>query len=137
MDDRSMGVPVVGADGASRTVLVADDDDAVRGLIALALARGALAVVQAGDGDEALALARGVRPALAVLDVQMPGRDGIAVCRALKGDLLTAATPVVVLTAETGPEVRERALAAGADAFLTKPSSPAALLALVRDLLPP
>jgi CheY-like chemotaxis protein len=122
---------------ASRTVLVADDDDAVRGLIALALARGALAVVQARDGDEALASARRVRPDLAVLDVQMPGHDGIEVCHALKADPATAGMPVVVLTAEAQPDVRERALAAGADAYLTKPFSPAALLALVRQLLPP
>jgi CheY-like chemotaxis protein len=98
---------------------------------------GALTVVQASDGDEALTLARGVRPALAVLDVQMPGSDGIAACHALKSDTLTAATAVVILTAEVGPEVRGRALAAGADAYLTKPFSPAALLALVRQLLPP
>jgi two-component system, OmpR family, response regulator ResD len=116
----------------ARTVLVAADDDAVRGLIALALARGALEVVRARDGDEALASARCVRPDLAVLAVLMPGPDGIAVCRALK-----AAMPVVVLTAEATPDVRARAQAAGVDAYLTKPSSPAALLALVRRLLPP
>jgi putative transposase len=80
---------------AFRTVLIADDDDAVRGLIALALARGALTVVQASDGDEALALARGVRPALAVLDVQMPGPDGIAVCRALKTDPVPCTNSII------------------------------------------
>jgi two-component system response regulator ResD len=122
---------------APRTILVADDDDAVRHLVALTLARGALMVVQAGDGAEALALARCLRPDLAVLDVLMPGPDGIAVCRALKADPATAAMPVVIVTAEAGPDARGRALAAGADAYLTKPFSPAALLALVRDLLPP
>jgi CheY-like chemotaxis protein len=109
---------------APRTVLVADDHAEVRLLVSLALARGALAVVEAGDGDAALALARRVRPTLAVLDVQMPGPDGIEVCRALKADPRTAAAPVIILTA-------------GADAFVAKPFSPAALLALVQGLLPP
>ena len=118
-------------------ILVADDDAAIRQLIALTFERGALTVVQAASGDEALALARRVRPALAVLDVMMPGVDGIAVCRALKADPPTAATPVIILTAEAAPDVQERALAAGADAYLTKPFSPAALLALARRLLLP
>jgi CheY-like chemotaxis protein len=122
---------------APRTVLVADDHAEVRLLVSLALARGALAVVEAGDGDAALALARRVRPTLAVLDVQMPGPDGIEVCRALKTDPRTAAAPVIILTAGAAPEVQERALAAGADAFVAKPFSPAALRALVRQLLPP
>jgi CheY-like chemotaxis protein len=122
---------------APRTVLVADDDDDVRGLVVLTLARGALTVVEATDGAGALALARRLRPDLALLDVLMPGPDGIDVCRALKADPATAAMPVVVLTAEAQPDVRARAQAAGADAYLTKPFSPAALLALVRDLLPP
>jgi CheY-like chemotaxis protein len=121
----------------ARTVLIADDEEDIRGLVALTLARGALTVVQAGDGDEALLLARCLRPDLALLDVLMPGLDGIEVCRTLKADPATAAMPVVVLTAEAVPDVRERARAAGADAYLTKPFSPAGLLELVRQLLPP
>ena len=123
--------------GAPPTVLVADDDARVRDLVALVLARGGLAVVQAGDGDAALALARRVRPALALLDVVMPGPDGIAVCRVLKAEPATAAMPVVLLTAAEGADVRAHAAAACADAYLTTPFSPAALLALVRRLLPP
>jgi CheY-like chemotaxis protein len=119
----------------ARTVLVGDDDD-VRGLVVLTLTRGALTAVEAADGAEALVLARRRRPDLALLDVLMPGPDGIAVCRALKADPATAAMPVVVLTAEAQPGVRARAQAAGADAYLTKPFSPAALLDLVRRLLP-
>jgi CheY-like chemotaxis protein len=128
-----MATPAGGAAAASRTVLVADDDDGVRHLVALVFARGARAVAQAADGTEALVLVRRLRPALAVLDLVMPGPDGIAVCRALKGDPSTAGIPVVVLTADEGAV--ERARAAGADAFVTKPFSPGALLALARQLL--
>ena len=117
-------------------ILVADDNGDVRALVALVLAPAGR-VLEAADGDAALALARLRRPDLAVLDVQMPGPSGIDVCRALKADPATAGMPVVILTAEGTPEVQERALAAGADAFVAKPFSPAALLALVRQLLPP
>jgi CheY-like chemotaxis protein len=121
---------------ARGTVLVADDHDQVRQLIVLVLARAALAAVEARDGDAALALARRLRPDLVLLDAVMPGRDGVAVCAALKADPVTAAVPVVLLTGQSDPQVRERAAAAGADGFLTKPFSPAALVALVRELLP-
>jgi CheY-like chemotaxis protein len=121
---------------ADRTILVADDNDDVRELVMLVLARVAV-VVEAADGDRALVLARHLRPDLVVLDVQMPGPDGIDVCRALKADPRTAAMPVVLLTARDAPAVRARARAAGADAYVTKPFRPTAFLALVRELLPP
>src|SRR5690348_4531673 len=108
-----------------RTILVADDNDEVRALVVLVLARVAV-VVEAADGDQALFMARHLRPDLAVLDVQMPGPCGIDVCRALKADPRTATMPVVILTAADAPDVRERARAAGADAFVTKPFRPAA-----------
>ena len=121
---------------ARGTVLVADDHDQVRQLVVPVLARAALGVVEARDGDAALALARRVRPDLVLLDVVMPGLDGVAVCAALTADPVTAAVPVVLLTGQSDPEVRGRAAAAGADGFLAKPVSPAALAALVRALLP-
>src|SRR5262245_66654038 len=123
--------------GARCTVLVADDHAEVRQLIVWVLRPSALAVVEAADGDAALAAARRVRPDLVLLDVVMPGRDGVAVCRALKADPATAAARVVMLTAETTPEVVAEAAAAGADGYLTKPFSPAILRSLVRELVPP
>jgi CheY-like chemotaxis protein len=122
---------------APRTVLVADDDDRVRYLLALTLTRGALWAVEAADGDEALALARRARPALAVLNLQMPGPGGLEVCRRLRADPATAAMPVVIVTGAYAPAVLARAAEARADAVVAKPFSPAALLALVRRLLPP
>jgi CheY-like chemotaxis protein len=118
---------------APRTVLVAEDLDDVRELVVLTLARAALVVLEAADGDAALALARSARPDLVLLDVLMPGTDGIAVCRALKADPATAATPVVLLTSQH--DLEARVAEASADAYLTKPFSPAALLRLVQELL--
>src|SRR4029450_13064196 len=72
-------------------------------------------VAQPAEGHEAPPRARERRPDLAVLDVQMPGPDGIEVCAALKADPATAATVVLVLTAEGSAEMRGRAVAAGAE----------------------
>jgi CheY-like chemotaxis protein len=66
-----------------------------------------------------------------VLDVSMPGMDGIEVCRQIKGDPALRATTVVMLTAQSQAETRRRATQAGADAFLTKPFSPLQLLEVV------
>jgi two-component system phosphate regulon response regulator PhoB len=121
---------------ALRTVLFADADADVRNLVTFVLARDGLSAILAADGEEALVLARRYRPDLILLDVLMPVLDGIAICRALKADPATAAIPVVVLTGEAQRELRGRALRAGADAYLTKPFSPAQLVAAVRRLLP-
>jgi CheY-like chemotaxis protein len=80
-------------------VLVADDAD-VREMVILALARHGLSAILAAEGDEALALVRRCRPDPIRPDVVMPSPDGIAACRTLRADPATAATPVVVLTAE-------------------------------------
>jgi CheY-like chemotaxis protein len=118
-------------------VLVADDDDVIRELVAITLAGDPFTLLQATGGDEALALARRTPPALALLDLMMPGADGAEVCRALKADPTTAATRVVILTAQAMEHQRQRGLAAGADAYLTKPFSPTALRDLVLRLLRP
>jgi DNA-binding response OmpR family regulator len=113
-----------------RAVLVVEDDDAVRGLIRLVLARGAFAVREAADGDAALALARA-----GGVDLVLPGCSGLAVCRALAADPATAGVPVVLLTGLADEALCRLGLAAGAVAYLTKPFSPAALLAAVRRYL--
>src|SRR4051812_10083429 len=117
------------------TILVADDDEMLRELVVITLALDGLTVLQAVDGAQALDIARRVVPDLALLDVMMPGVDGVGVCRALKADQATAGTRVVMLTAEAQQGQRERALEAGADAYLTKPFSPTALRDLITRLL--
>jgi CheY-like chemotaxis protein len=113
---------------ATRTILVVDDDDDVRGLLRATIERGVHRVVTADDGEEALRLVERAAPDLVLLDVNMPGLDGPEVCRRLKADPATRAIPVLMLTAATQAADRQRGLDAGADGYITKPFSPRALL---------
>jgi two-component system response regulator MprA len=114
-------------------VVVVDDDEAFRNAIRRALRLEGYEVALAGDGGEALAQLAGLRADLVVLDVLMPGLDGITVCRRLRegGDR----TPVLMLTARDAVSDRVTGLDAGADDYLTKPFALEELLARVRALL--
>ena len=117
-----------------RAVLVADDDEAVRLLLEATLAGVGYRVVKGADGDEAWQLARQERPRVAVLDVTMPGASGVEVCRRIKSEPSLSGTAVVVVTARADEATRAAATAAGADAYVVKPFSPAALLRLVDSM---
>ena len=112
-------------------LLIVDDEDNIRRLLAATLTGGDYDVIQARDGTQALELTRRERPDFVVLDVSMPGLDGIEVCRQIKSDSALRNTTVVMLTAQSQAETRRRATQAGADAFLTKPFSPLQLLEVV------
>lgn len=116
-------------------VLIADDDPDIVALVQIALERGGHRTVTAADGEEALAVARADRPALAVLDVAMPRRDGLSVARALRADPATAGIRIIVLTAAVQPADAVAAREAGADAYVKKPFSPKDLAARVDELL--
>jgi CheY-like chemotaxis protein len=115
------------------TLLVCDDEDVLRSLIRATLA--GYTVIEARDGDEALAHARQLRPDLILLDMMMPGRSGLDVLAELRRDPNLAATPVVMLTARTQIADREAVEAAGANRYLGKPFSPLQLIAVVEELL--
>jgi CheY-like chemotaxis protein len=118
-----------------RGVLVVDDDPFIRKLIATTLEDVAdVELHEASDGLQAVAVAQRERPALVFLDVDMPGLNGIDVCRRLRADAVTGEATIVMLTAAHGDRVEREAEEAGADLFLTKPFSPLDLLRLVDAL---
>lgn len=118
------------------TVMIADDEDSVVELVRVTLEDERVRVVAAADGITAVALADEVHPDLVLLDVNMPGFDGLEVCRRLRGTTRFARTPIVMLTAAAGIDDIRRGLDAGATEYLTKPFSPVRLLMLVDALAP-
>jgi len=113
-------------------ILVGDDDPSLRELIRAVLGPR-YRFVEAADGREVLAVARDIRPDLIVLDVMLPGLNGIEVLDELRADDRLRATPVVVITAWSHAEVD--AWTAGADRFVSKPFDPDDLSAAVEELL--
>jgi len=111
-----------------RRVLVVDDDDLTLDILRTILDLEEFDVVTARDGEEALGFLAADRFDIVVLDVMMPGLDGFAVCRRIKGDPQTADVPVILLTAKDRREDIEAGHEAGAEAYLTKPFSPLALI---------
>jgi DNA-binding response OmpR family regulator len=120
---------------AEHVILVADDDADILLLVTTRLRRDGHDVVSASRGDDALALARRVRPALAVLDVGMPGLDGFEVLEEIRRDESLAETRVMLLTAKAQESDVRRGYDAGADAYVKKPFSPAEPSARVGELL--
>ena len=116
-------------------VLVADDDDDIRDLVAFRLDRAGYEVLRAGDGQQALDLAREHRPDLAVLDVMMPKLTGYDVTRELRADAATSRIPVILLTARVQEADVARGFEAGADDYVKKPFSPQELKARVQAVL--
>ena len=114
-------------------ILVVDDDAPIRRMLDRTLAAEGYAVESAADGGAALAAVERSAPDLIVLDVGMPGLDGLAVCRRLRAKGL--ATPVLLLTARDEVPDRVAGLDAGADDYLVKPFATDELLARVRALL--
>ena len=117
------------------TVLLADDDEKIRALVATTLGNENFNLAMAGDGEETMAKVREAKPALILLDINMPRMTGLEVCRALKADPNTAHIKIVMLTASGSEEDRAHALAAAADDYFIKPFSPIRLLDKIYDLL--
>jgi CheY-like chemotaxis protein len=117
----------------TKTVLVADDEPNQRLLVSATLQFQPYAVLEAADGDEAWRLLRAHRPALALLDIRMPGRSGLELVRAIRADPELSHMVVVLLSSQSEDKDIEAGLAAGADRYLTKPFSPLQLLTIVEE----
>ena len=116
-------------------VLVAEDDEDILRLVEIRLQQDGYDVLCTRNGEEALPTAAERRPALALLDVQMPKVDGYEVTRRLRADEATQAMVIIILTASVRDTELERAFDAGANDFLRKPFSPADLATRVRAAL--
>ena len=116
-------------------VLVADDDDDILLLVTTRLKRDGFEVIQASSGDRALELARERRPSVAVLDIGMPGLDGLQVLEQIRADEELREMKVLLLTAKAQESDVRRGYDTGADAYVKKPFSPADLSTKVRELL--
>jgi adenylate cyclase len=116
-------------------VLIADDNAANLRILRMRLTADGYDVVTAGDGEEALVVARDETPDLILLDIMMPKVDGIEVCRRLKSAQGATFTPIILVTAMTDAKDVVAGLEAGADEYLTKPVDHAALSARVRSML--
>ncbi len=120
---------------AGATVLVVEDERDIRDLVVLHLGQAGFRCRTATGGLEALREVRAAAPDLIVLDLMLPGLDGLDVCRRLRGDPATAAIPIVVLTARADEVDRVLGLELGADDYVVKPFSPKELVARVRAVL--
>jgi DNA-binding response OmpR family regulator len=118
--------------GSARKILVVDDDPKTVSLVKLYLESDGHKVLCAYDGVEALRLARQERPNLIVLDLMLPGLDGLQVCRTLRAE---SDVPVIMLTAKTTEGDKLTGLELGADDYLTKPFSPRELAARIKVVL--
>jgi len=117
---------------AGKRVLVVDDDVKTVELVKLYLNRDGYKVITAYEGQEALRLARETHPDLIVLDLMLPGINGLEICRTLRQE---SDVPIIMLTAMTTDEDKLAGLGLGADDYVTKPFSPRELAARVRAVL--
>ncbi len=118
-------------------VLIADDEPSIVASLEFLMQRSGYEVCIARDGEEVLRLTDRFRPDVILLDVMMPRRSGIEVCRALRRDPELRGTRVVLLSAKGRTGDVDQGVQAGADAYVTKPFSTKALVATVRDLIGP
>jgi two-component system, OmpR family, phosphate regulon response regulator PhoB len=116
-------------------ILIVEDEKDIADLIGFNLQRAGFEVLKAHDGISGTEMALSERPALILLDLMLPGRDGYSVFRELRRDSRTAMTPVIMLTARAQTEDRIQGLEAGADDYLTKPFSPKELMLRVQAVL--
>jgi DNA-binding response OmpR family regulator len=121
--------------GDQPVILAADDDEDILQLVSFRLGRSGYRVLQAHDGEEAVALALEHEPDLAVLDVMMPKMDGFEVVRRLRAEEATKTMPIIMLTARAQDTDVQGGFEAGANDYLRKPFSPKELRTRVQALL--
>ena len=120
----------------SKRVLVVEDHEDNRRIVRDLLTHAGFELLEATTGDESIAMAERERPDLILMDIQLPGVDGYEATRRIKANPALARVPIIVVTSYALSGDEDKAMAAGADGYVSKPFSPRALLAKVRALLP-
>jgi DNA-binding response OmpR family regulator len=119
----------------AKRVLIAEDDPSIVASLEFLMRQGGFDTRSAVDGEEALSLLATYRPHLVLLDIMLPRRSGLELCRLIRGDAALAGTRVLMLTAKGGARDIGRGLEAGADDYVTKPFSTQELVARAQALL--
>ena len=119
----------------AKRVLIAEDEPSIVTSLEFLMRRAGYETRTAADGEEALQLLAVFRPHLVLLDIMLPRRSGLEVCREIRADASLAGTRVLMLTAKGGRHEQERGVEAGADDYLTKPFSTQELVARAQALL--
>lgn len=120
---------------AGKVILIVEDDPVSLKLVRDVLQANGYETEEATSGEEAVARAAETKPGLIVMDIRLPGIDGLEATRRLRSDPSTAAIPIVAVTAHAMPEDEARILAAGCDAYLPKPLRFAEFVSVVNHLL--
>jgi len=120
----------------ARKILVVEDNDMNMQLVEFLLEEGGYDIVKATSGEEALALTReGAAPDLILMDIHLPGMDGLSVVRAMKADTRTSRIPILALTAHAMRGDRDRFLEAGCDGYISKPIDVKTFLSAIEQYL--
>jgi two-component system chemotaxis response regulator CheY len=117
-------------------ILTVDDSTTMRQMVSFTLASAGHEVGEAANADDALAMAGSRRYELVIADVNMPGRNGIELVRELRKLPEYRFTPILMLTTESEPQLKQAGKAAGATGWIVKPFNPDTLLAVLRRVLP-
>lgn len=121
----------------AKTILIIDDSMSLRQVVQIALTGAGYDVIEACDGQDALAKLTGQKVHLMICDVNMPNMDGISFLKAVRAHPQYKFTPVIMLTTEAGEEKKKEGQAAGARAWVVKPFKPEQLLVAVQKLILP
>ena len=117
------------------TILVVDDEEDIRELLELNLVQEGYKVLSCETREEALEIAGSKLPTLIILDLMLPGIDGLEVCKKLKSTLKTEHIPIVMLTAKGQEYDKEKGAEVGADVYMTKPFDPDEIYDKVEEVL--
>ena len=120
---------------AARKILVVEDNDMNMQLVEFLLEEGGYDIVKAASGEEALAVTREHEPDLILMDIHLPGMDGLSVVRAMKTDDRTSRIPILALTAHAMRGDKDRFLEAGCDGYISKPIDVKTFIASIEQYL--